>query len=89
MEDILNALDSQHAQLAELVDACANDDWERPTRCEGWDIACVLAHLALTDEGATASARGEFDHRTDGLLGTGERQTVSVDDAAAAQVDAV
>ena len=89
MEDILIALTAQHAQLAELVDACANDDWERPTRCEGWDIASVLAHLALTDEGATASARGEFDHYDDGLLGTRERQTVSVDDAAAAQVEAV
>jgi uncharacterized protein (TIGR03084 family) len=88
VEDILIALASQHAQLAELVDACANDDWERPTRCEGWDIASVLAHLALTDEAATASARGEFDHFADGLLGNRERQTVSVDDAAAAQVDA-
>lgn len=82
------ALASQHAQLAELVDACADDDWERPTRCEGWDIASVLAHLALTDQGATASARGEFDHYADGLLGTRERQTISVDDAAAAQVEA-
>jgi uncharacterized protein (TIGR03084 family) len=89
VEDILIALAAQHAQLAELVDACAGDDWERPTRCAGWDIASVLAHLALTDEGAIASARGEFDHHTDGLLGTRERQTVSVDDAAAAQVDAV
>ena len=67
----------------------AIDDWARPTCCEGWDVASVLAHLALTDEGATASARGEFDHHHDGLLGTGERQTVSVDDAAAAQVEAV
>jgi uncharacterized protein (TIGR03084 family) len=89
VEDILIALTSQHAQLAELVDACGNDDWQRPTRCEGWDVASVLAHLALTDEGATASARGEFDHHDDGLLGSRERQTVSVDDAAAAQVEAV
>ena len=88
VEDILIALASQHAQLAELVDACANDDWQRPTRCEGWDIASVLAHLALTDEAATASARGEFDHYADGLLGPRERQTVSVDAAAAAQVEA-
>lgn len=88
MDDILVALAAQHAELAELVDACPNGDWERPTRCDGWDVACVLAHLALTDEGATASARGEFDHYADGLLGSREHQTVSVDDAAAAQVDA-
>src|SRR5205814_7557057 len=88
VEDILIALASQHAQLGELVDACTNDDWERPTRCVGWDVASVLAHLALTDEGATASARGEFDSYGDGLLGSRENQTVSVDAAAAAQVDA-
>jgi len=88
VDDILSALASQHAELSELVDACADGDWERPTRCEGWDVAAVLAHLALTDESATASARGEFDHYADGLLGSREHQTVSVDDAAAAQVDA-
>jgi uncharacterized protein (TIGR03084 family) len=88
VEDILMALAAQHAQLAELVDACTGADWERPTRCEGWDIASVLAHLALTDEGAIASARGEFDHHADGLLGARERQTISVDAAAAAQVEA-
>jgi uncharacterized protein (TIGR03084 family) len=88
VDEILSALDAQHAELAELIDACANGDWERPTRCDGWDVASVLAHLALTDESATASARGEFDHYADGLLGSREHQTVSADDAAAAQVDA-
>ena len=88
MQDILVALASQHAELAEIIDRCTNGDWERPTRCEGWDVASVVAHLALTDESAMASARGEFDRHRDGLLGRREHQTVSVDDAAAAQVDA-
>ena len=88
MEDVLIALASQHAELAEIVDGCTNDDWERPTRCVGWDVASVLAHLALTDEFATASARGELDGYSDGFLGSRENQTVSVDAAAAAQVDA-
>ncbi len=88
MEDILVALASQHSELAEIVDGCTNDDWKRPTRCVGWDVASVLAHLALTDEFATASARGELDRYDDGLLGSREHQTVSVDAAAAAQVDA-
>jgi uncharacterized protein (TIGR03084 family) len=88
VEGILIALASQHTELAEIVDGCTNDDWELPTRCVGWDVAAVLAHLALTDEAATASALGEFDRYDDGLLGSRERQTVSVDDAAAAQVDA-
>ena len=86
MDDLLIALDSQHAELAELVDSCKPDDWERATRCEGWDVASVLLHLAQTDEYATASAGGDLDGYRDGLLGTREQQTISVDDAAAAQV---
>jgi uncharacterized protein (TIGR03084 family) len=88
VDDILIALASQHAELAELVDGCTNADWERTTRCVGWDVASVLLHLAQTDEFATASAHGELDQYNDGFLGSGERQTVTVDDAAAAaQVD--
>ena len=69
---MLIALASQHAELAEIVDGCTNDDWERPTRCVGWDVASVLAHLALTDEFATASALGELDRYGDNLLGSRE-----------------
>lgn len=87
MHDLLIALAAQHAELAQLVDGCTNDDWERPTRCEGWDVAAVLLHLAQTDEFATASARGELDRFRDGFLGSRDHQTVSVDEAAAAQVE--
>jgi len=87
VDDILLALAAQHGELAELVDGCADDDWGRPTRCEGWDVAAVLLHLAQTDELATASALGELDSYRDGFLGGRERGTVTVDDAAAAQVD--
>jgi uncharacterized protein (TIGR03084 family) len=88
VNDILIALASQHAELADLIDGGMNDDWERPTRCEGWDVAAVLVHLAQTDELATASAHGQLDRHPHGFLGDREHQTVSVDDAAAAQVDA-
>jgi uncharacterized protein (TIGR03084 family) len=87
VDDILIALAAQHAELAELVDGCVTDDWDRPTRCEGWDVASVLVHLAQTDEFATASAHGELGLYPNGFLGDPERQTVSVDDAAAALVD--
>ena len=87
MDDILIALDEQHAELAEIVDVCNDEDWERDTRCEGWDVAAVLLHLAQTDEFAMASARGDLDHHPHGFLGNREEQTVTVDDAAAAQVD--
>ena len=82
------AVEAQHAELGELVDACTDQDWERPTRCVGWDVASVLLHLALTDELAGRSARRELPPLPDGLMGRREEQTVSVDDAAAAQVAA-
>ena len=87
MDDILIALASQHGELAELIDGCATGDWERPTRCDGWDVGSVLLHLAQTDEFATASAQGELDRYPKGFFGDPEGQTVSVDDAAAALVD--
>jgi uncharacterized protein (TIGR03084 family) len=87
VDDILIALASQHAELAELIDGRSDDDWNRPTRCVGWDVASVLVHLAQTDELAIASARGELDRHPHGLMGKRDQQTVSVDDAAAAQVE--
>ncbi len=85
--DVLIALAAQHTDLAELVDGRTADDWQRPTRCDGWDVAAVLLHLAQTDELATASANGELDGFRDGFLGTPAERALSVDAAAAAQVD--
>lgn len=83
----MGAVAAQHAELGELVDGCTHNDWERPTRCVGWDVASVLLHLAQTDELATASVRGELEPLAYGLMGRREDQKVSVDDAAAAQVE--
>jgi uncharacterized protein (TIGR03084 family) len=88
MDELLTALAAQHAELAELIEPCSSDDWERPTPCAGWDVGDVLLHLAQTDELAIARARGELASLADGLMGSRESQAVSVDDAAAAQVAA-
>lgn len=86
MDDILAAVAAQHAELDRLIGPCTDQDWERPTRCDGWDVASVLLHLAQTDELACRSARGELEPLPHGLIGRREDQTVTVDDAAAAQV---
>jgi len=87
VDDILAALADQHGRLAGVVDGCRPTDWGRPTRCEGWDVAAVLLHLAQTDELAAASARGELDEHPHGFIGDPAARTRSVDEAAAAQVD--
>jgi uncharacterized protein (TIGR03084 family) len=85
MEAVLTALGAQHAELAGLLDGLADADWRRPTRCEGWDVADVVLHLAQTDELALASAQGRFAERL-GVLARGIDGTGTVDDGAAATV---
>jgi len=60
MQAIMAALVEQHAELDGLIDTFTDDDWHRPTRCEGWTVADVVLHLAQTDELALASAQGDF-----------------------------
>jgi len=83
---ILEALGEQHGALDALLDPLDDAGWARPTRCEGWDVADVVLHLAQTDRLAVASAQGRFD---DGLavLAGGAEQQGNVDDGAAALVE--
>jgi uncharacterized protein (TIGR03084 family) len=78
-------LAAQHAELAGLLVDLDRVGWHRPTRCEGWDVADVVLHLAQTDQLAVASATGRFDvvlrELTEGATGA-----LSVDDGAAAMV---
>jgi uncharacterized protein (TIGR03084 family) len=85
MQEILTALDEQHAELAALLDPLDEPEWHRPTRCDGWDVADVVLHLSQTDELALASAQGRFAAGLDLLAGGADRQG-SVDDGAAAFV---
>jgi uncharacterized protein (TIGR03084 family) len=87
VHDLLDALAAQHAELAALVDGCTTADWERPTRCVGWDVASVLLHLAQTDELAASSARGELEPLEGGLMSTTTDSDATVDGAAASSVD--
>jgi uncharacterized protein (TIGR03084 family) len=85
MQAILNALGEQHAELDGLLDRLGDDGWARPTRCDGWDVADVVLHLAQTDELALASAEGRFAAGMEALAGGTDRQG-NVDDGAAAMV---
>ena len=86
MNDIIDALESQHHELRALIAKCADPDWQRPTPCDGWDIGDVVLHMAQTDELAVMSAQGKLDGHANGFLSSGRDRDVSVDDAAARQV---
>jgi uncharacterized protein (TIGR03084 family) len=82
MDPIVEALADQQAELALILERLAESDWQTPTRCEGWDVADVVLHLAQSDEMAVASATGGW---------AGERTTAwsrasSVDEGVAGMV---
>lgn len=80
MDDLLRALRDQHAELEAHLADLPESDWQRPTRCDGWDIADVVLHLAQTDEWAVASLRDEFEESV--ANATGKTAVGNVDDAA-------
>lgn len=85
MNEILDALADQHAELGALLAGFDDADWQRPSRCEGWTVADVVLHLAQTDEMAIGSATGRFAE-TVTTLSAGLPPTTDVDGAAAALV---
>jgi len=86
MAGVIEDLAVQHAELRTLVGRCNDSDWLRGTPCEGWDVGDVLLHLAMSDELAVASARGDLDSFSEGVLGPRVENRITVDAAAAAQV---
>ncbi|MGZ4737074.1 MAG: maleylpyruvate isomerase family mycothiol-dependent enzyme [Acidimicrobiia bacterium] len=88
MDAIVGALSEQHAELAGLLAALDEEDWQRPApSCEGWAITDVVLHLAQTDELAIGSARGSFESGLSQLF-TGGGAAGNVDEAAEMMVTA-
>ena len=81
----LDALTEQHDELSKLLATLEDEDWQRPSRCEGWTVADVVLHLAQTNEMAIGSARGHFEATMRDLT-QGLPPAADVDDGAAAMV---
>lgn len=48
-DELRAALAAAMASVAEAVRALGEDDWERPSPCDGWNVADVVDHLAMGD----------------------------------------
>jgi uncharacterized protein (TIGR03084 family) len=81
VDAIVAALAEQHAELAGLLAELDDDDWQRPSPCEGWTVADVVLHLAQTDELALASVRGHLAETGAELTG-GLGSATNVDETA-------
>jgi uncharacterized protein (TIGR03084 family) len=84
MNEVLAALTEQHTELDAMLSPLDDASWAKPTRCEGWDVADVVLHLAQTDELAIASAELRVNEQL-GTLG-GPEQENTVDEGAADMV---
>jgi uncharacterized protein (TIGR03084 family) len=79
--DETSALAEQQAELSALLASLTDDDWSRPSRCEGWSVADVVLHLAQTNEMAIGSAQGRFTEAL-ATLTEGVQAAGNVDDGA-------
>lgn len=64
-----------------MLDALDATGWKAPTRCEGWDVADVVLHLAQTDEFVIAGCTGEISDATSPFIANPDGLE-TVDDAA-------
>ena len=78
-DEIATALAEQQAELSGLLADLDEREWERPSPCEGWNVADVVLHLVQTNALAVASARDQFGDVNNGI---GARGNATVDDAA-------
>ena len=46
-DGIWAAIDAQRTQVADLLDELSDDEWARPSLCQGWTVRDVAAHLTL------------------------------------------
>ncbi|HMG40214.1 MAG TPA: maleylpyruvate isomerase family mycothiol-dependent enzyme [Acidimicrobiales bacterium] len=60
MGDVQRALGEQHGELWGLIAGLDDEGWQRASRCEGWDVADVVLHMAQTEEMALASLDGRL-----------------------------
>jgi len=86
VDAVVDALAAQQAELSDLLGDLTEADWKAPTRCEGWDVADVVLHLAQTNEMAIGSATGRLSEVVAELT-EGAGPAGSVDEGAALIVD--
>jgi len=83
--DEAGALSEQLDELAGILAGLGTADWSRPTRCDGWDVADVVLHLAQTNEMAVASLEGRYPESV-ARLTAGLPPARDVDEGAASMV---
>ncbi|MEU8003459.1 maleylpyruvate isomerase family mycothiol-dependent enzyme [Catellatospora sp. NPDC049111] len=50
-DQVWQAIDIKRQSVADLLDRLSDEDWRRPSLCEGWTVRDVAAHLTLQQMG--------------------------------------
>jgi uncharacterized protein (TIGR03083 family) len=69
---VVPGMQAEYAAFAGLLRSLSPDEWEQPTRCEGWSVADIAAHV-------TGTLTDVVNFRLEGL-GTPEVTTRQVDE---------
>jgi uncharacterized protein (TIGR03084 family) len=85
-DNVVEALVDQQKELATVLEQLDAAGWHAPTRCDGWDVADVVLHLAQSDEMALASVSGTFTQFAEAQNSVWTKST-SVDNAAELMVE--
>ncbi len=88
MDEIVNAFVEQSDELRGLGNGLTEEEWAKPSRCDGWTLSDVVLHLAQTNDLAIASAEGTFLELVGAFAQATGVAPSSVDDAADLQVRA-
>ncbi|NND73780.1 MAG: maleylpyruvate isomerase family mycothiol-dependent enzyme [Ilumatobacter sp.] len=50
IDDVLDDVRAEYAQLESILDSLTSSQWEAPSMAPGWSVADTVLHLALTEE---------------------------------------
>lgn len=87
MRELVDDLAAEQTELDDMLTDLDARGWHTPTRCDGWDVADVVLHLAQTNELAVASATGRFGDVLEAFSTSVDDSVRTIDDAAAWRVE--
>jgi uncharacterized protein (TIGR03083 family) len=61
-DELWAAIDAQRLRTADVLEALAPREWERPSLCDGWTVRHVAAHLTLQQMTLGSALRGALRH---------------------------
>lgn len=54
-DQIWQAIDAQRTAVADLLETLTDEEWRRPSLCDGWTVRDIAAHLTLQEMGPSAA----------------------------------